>query len=144
MQHSQIFSEWKNIFAYFKDVIRHYKFSIYWSFPWQTLEVYLHLSDTFVQSDLQSIQVIHNLFYFLWVCVPWELNPWPLLYHSATGHKYYYTFFVVVAITCKCGNVIYNIIYLFLLKGRFFFFSFGMFLLAAFSMQWIWMMVATF
>ncbi len=36
-------------------------------------DVHLHLSDAFIQSDLQCIQVIH----LLSVCVPWELNPRP-------------------------------------------------------------------
>ncbi len=36
---------------------------------------FMHLADAFIQSDLQCIQVIH----LLSVCVPWELNPQPLL-----------------------------------------------------------------
>ncbi len=35
----------------------------------------LHLPDTFIQSDLQCIKVIHVL--SVCVCVRWELNPWP-------------------------------------------------------------------
>ncbi len=48
----------------------------------------LHLSDAFIQSDLQYIQVIH---FFISMCVPWELNPQPfaaanaILYHWVTG-----------------------------------------------------------
>ncbi len=34
----------------------------------------MHLADTFIQSDLQCIQAIH---FFISMCVPWELNPWP-------------------------------------------------------------------
>ncbi len=36
----------------------------------------MHLADAFIQSDLQCIQAIHYYF-FLSMCVPWELNPWP-------------------------------------------------------------------
>ncbi len=33
----------------------------------------MHLADAFIQSDLQWIQAIH--FFFISMCVPWELNP---------------------------------------------------------------------
>ncbi len=33
------------------------------------------LADTFIQSDLQCIQATH--FFFISMCVPWELNPQP-------------------------------------------------------------------
>ncbi len=36
---------------------------------------FMHLTDTFIQSDLQYIQVIHFL---VSTCVPWESNPQPL------------------------------------------------------------------
>ncbi len=39
------------------------------------LLLHLHLADVFIQSDLHCIQAIH----LLSVCVPWELNPQPLL-----------------------------------------------------------------
>ncbi len=39
--------------------------------------LHLHLADGFIQSDLQSIQAIHFYFFFISICVPWELNPWP-------------------------------------------------------------------
>ncbi len=35
----------------------------------------MHLADAFIQSDLQSIQVIH--FCIISTCVPWESNPQP-------------------------------------------------------------------
>ncbi len=35
---------------------------------------FMHLADTFIQSDLQCIQAIH---FFISICVPWELNPQP-------------------------------------------------------------------
>ncbi len=35
---------------------------------------FMHLADAFIQSDLQCIQDIH---FFISMCVPWELNPWP-------------------------------------------------------------------
>ncbi len=34
----------------------------------------MHLTDAFIQSDLQYIQVIH---FFISMCVPSELNPQP-------------------------------------------------------------------
>ncbi len=34
----------------------------------------MHLADTFIQSDIQYIQVIH---FFVSVCVLWESNPQP-------------------------------------------------------------------
>ncbi len=34
---------------------------------------FMHLADAFIQSDLQCIQVM--LFFFVSMCVPWELNP---------------------------------------------------------------------
>ncbi len=41
----------------------------------------MHLADTFIQSDLQFIQTIHciyiYIFFFVSMCVPWELNPQP-------------------------------------------------------------------
>ncbi len=50
----------------------------------------MHLADTFIQSDLQCIQVIH----LLSMCVPWELNPQPfaLLTHRSTTEpqEHYY------------------------------------------------------
>ncbi len=36
---------------------------------------FMHLADAFIQSDLQCIQAIH--FFFISMCVPWELNPQP-------------------------------------------------------------------
>ncbi len=36
----------------------------------------MHLADTFIQSDLHCIQVIH---FFVCMCVPWELNPQPFV-----------------------------------------------------------------
>ncbi len=44
------------------------------SVPFQKV-LHLHLSDAFIQSDLQWIQAIH--FFFISMCVPWELNPQP-------------------------------------------------------------------
>ncbi len=41
----------------------------------------MHLADTFIQSDLQRIQVIN---YFVSMCVPWELNPQPFAQCSTT------------------------------------------------------------
>ncbi len=35
----------------------------------------MHLADAFIQKDLQCIQAIH--FFFISMCVPWELNPQP-------------------------------------------------------------------
>ncbi len=35
----------------------------------------MHLADTFIQSDLQCIQVIH----LLSMCVPWDSNPQPFV-----------------------------------------------------------------
>ncbi len=37
---------------------------------------FMHLADAFIQSDLQCIQAIH-FFFFISMCVPWELNPRP-------------------------------------------------------------------
>ncbi len=37
--------------------------------------LHLHLSDAFIQSDLQCIQGIHLS--FISMCVPWESNPQP-------------------------------------------------------------------
>ncbi len=38
---------------------------------------FMYLADTFIQSDLQCI--IHGYtFFFISMCVPWELNPQPL------------------------------------------------------------------
>ncbi len=37
---------------------------------------FMHLADAFIQSDLQCIQAI-NFFFFISMCVPWELNPRP-------------------------------------------------------------------
>ncbi len=37
----------------------------------------MHLADAFIQSDLQCIQNIHYLIFFISMCVPWELNPQP-------------------------------------------------------------------
>ncbi len=36
----------------------------------------MHLADAFIQSDLQCIQDI-LFFFFISMCVPWELNPHP-------------------------------------------------------------------
>ncbi len=50
--------------------------------------VHLHLSDAFIQCNLQSIRAIQL---FISMCVPWELNPQPfctanaMLCHWATG-----------------------------------------------------------
>ncbi len=45
---------------------------------WRLLSTFtftlMHLADAFIQSDLQCIQAIH---FFISMCVPWELNPWP-------------------------------------------------------------------
>ncbi len=38
-------------------------------------DIFTHLADAFIQSDLQCIQVIH---FFVSTCVPWETNPQPL------------------------------------------------------------------
>ncbi len=37
------------------------------------ISIYLHLADTFIQSDLQCYT-----FFFVSMCVPWESNPQPL------------------------------------------------------------------
>ncbi len=42
----------------------------------KALTLHVHLSDAFIQSDLQCIQVIH---YFIGICVLWELNPRPFV-----------------------------------------------------------------
>ncbi len=36
--------------------------------------IFMHLADTFIQSDFQCIQAIH---FIVSMCVPWELNPQP-------------------------------------------------------------------
>ncbi len=36
---------------------------------------FMHLADAFIQSDFQCIQAIHFFFFFISMCVPWELNP---------------------------------------------------------------------
>ncbi len=36
---------------------------------------FMHLADTFIQSDLQCIPAIHV--FFITMCVPWESNPQP-------------------------------------------------------------------
>ncbi len=36
----------------------------------------MHLADAFIQSDLQCILAI---FFFVSMCVPWELNPQPFV-----------------------------------------------------------------
>ncbi len=58
---------------------------------------YLHLSDTFIQSDLQCIQAIH--FFYQYVC---SLGIEPttfcaanaMLYHWATGTLYIFTLYI--------------------------------------------------
>ncbi len=37
----------------------------------------MHLADAFIQSDLQCIQAIHFIYFFISMCVPWESNPQP-------------------------------------------------------------------
>ncbi len=57
---------------------------------------FMHLADAFIQSDLQCIQAIHFfLFFFISMCVPWELNPRPfalLTQCSTTEPKEHYAF----------------------------------------------------
>ncbi len=55
----------------------------------------MHLADTFIQSDLQCIQVIH---FVVSMCVPWELNPQPfalLMQCSTTEPQEHYILFII-------------------------------------------------
>ncbi len=38
---------------------------------------FMHLADAFIQSDLQCIQATHCFYFFISMCVLWELNPQP-------------------------------------------------------------------
>ncbi len=38
---------------------------------------FMHLADAFIQSDLLVLNIYSdNIFFFVSMCVPWELNPW--------------------------------------------------------------------
>ncbi len=37
----------------------------------------LHFTYTFIQSDLFRLYIIYFIIFYQYVCVPWELNPWP-------------------------------------------------------------------
>ncbi len=50
---------------------------------------FMHLADTFIQSDLQCIQALHFL---VSMCVPWELNPQPFALLTPLSHRNITTF----------------------------------------------------
>ncbi len=61
----------------------------------------MHFADAFIQSDLQYIPVIH--FFFISMCVPWELNPQPLRSTTEPQEHFVIVFdsMYVIALACS-------------------------------------------
>ncbi len=64
-----------------------------------SLTTFTYLADAFIQSNLQCFQAIH--FFFISMCVPWELNPqsFALLTQCSTTEPQ--ELFIFVIIICK-------------------------------------------
>ncbi len=59
---------------------------------------FMLLADAFIQSNLQCIQAIHLFYFFISMCVPWELNPQPfalLMQCSTTEPQEQYNYYFI-------------------------------------------------
>ncbi len=68
-----------NVFFYFFNIYIYIYIYIYILFVQLTVYdfTFMHLADAFIQSDLQEHSGYTFVFFFISMCVPWELTPQP-------------------------------------------------------------------